>query len=95
MRQNTSYNITDVAAACGVSEAGLYLKFKKHLGKTPVAVRQEILIENAKELLSNTDMAIEQISDKLGFSSSSYFRKNFYQQTKTTPTKYRKSSKNI
>lgn len=95
MRQHKDYNMTDVADFCGVSESGLYIKFKKHLGKTPVTVRQEILTEKAKELLSNTDLPIEQISDSLGFSSSSYFRKIFYSHTQTTPTQYRKMSKNI
>lgn len=95
MRQNEEYSITDVARFCGVSESGLYIKFKKHLGKTPVTVRQEILTERAKELLSNTDLSVEEISDRLGFSSSSYFRKIFYSHTQTTPTAYRKESRNI
>ncbi len=95
MQQNIDYTIADVAKKCGVSESGLYIKFKNHLGKTPVTVRQEVLTDRAKEMLSNTDLSIEQISAALGFSSSSYFRKIFYAHTKLTPTAYRKESRSI
>ncbi len=95
MQQNTNCTIKQVAAFCNVSEAGLYNKFKKHLAKTPVTIKQEILCKKAKELLSNTDIPIEEVSDRLGFSSSSYFRKIFYSKIHKTPTAYRKENRNI
>lgn len=95
MRNNPQSSIKEVAEFCDISESGLYIKFKKYLSKTPVTIKQEILTDKAKELLSNTDLPIEQISDSLGFSSSSYFRKIFYQKTQKTPTAYRKESRNI
>lgn len=95
MRQNSDSSIKQVAFFCNVSEAGLYNKFKKYLGKTPVTVKQEILCEKAKELLLSTDKSVEEISAALGFSSSSYFRKIFYSKTLKTPTAYRKESRNI
>lgn len=95
MRLNYNCSMKQVANFCNISEAGLYNKFKKHLGKTPLTVRQEILCEKAKELLSNTDLSVEEISARLDFSSSSYFRKIFYSNTQKTPTVYRKESRNI
>ena len=92
MRHNNNYNICDVAHHCGVSESGLYATFRRHLGQTPVDVRHSILIEKASELLYTTDLPIEEISSRLGFSSSSYFRKVFRQQTGKTPTEIRKNA---
>ena len=95
MRQNSDYTMRQVAESCGISESGLYIAFKKHLNKTPVAIRQEILCGKAKEMLSSTDLSIEEISDGLGFSSSSYFRKIFKTKIGKTPTSYRKEARGI
>lgn len=93
MRQTNNYSIKDVADHCGVCESNLYSKFRKQLHKTPIEARHQILIEKACELLYTTDLSVEEISDQLSFSSSSYFRKIFLAQTGTTPSKYRKESK--
>ncbi len=95
MRNNSDYSIGDVARYCGVSESGLYVKFRNGVGKTPVEMRQRININRAKELLVTTDMSVEEISENLNFSSSSYFRKIFREHTGKTPTQVRKSSKTI
>lgn len=95
MRQTDSYRIADIAAYCGISEPGLYLKFRTHLHKTPVQVRHEILAEKAAELLRTTDLTVEEISSRLQCSSASYFRKIFYSQTGKTPTQYRKEAQHI
>ncbi len=95
MRNNADYSIGDVAHYCGVSESGLYAKFRNGIGKTPVEVRQKITIDRARELLVTTDMSVEEISESLNFSSSSYFRKVFREHTGKTPSQVRKSSKTI
>lgn len=95
MRGNTNYSIGDVAHYCGVSESGLYVKFRNSVGKTPLEMRQKITINRAKELLATTDMSVEEISESLEFSSSSYFRKVFREHTGKTPSQVRKSSKTI
>lgn len=92
MRQNSGYTVSDVARHCGISESGLFVKFRQHLNQTPVEARHRILTDKAAELLCTTDLAIDEISDQLGFSSSSYFRKVFRAQTGQTPSEYRKRS---
>ena len=59
---------------------------------TPHALRQKILVEKAVELLTTTDIPIEEVSDRLGFSSSSYFRKILFAQTGKTPSAIRKEA---
>lgn len=95
MRENDIYTVRDIAKYCGISESGLYAAFKKHLGETPVEVRHHLWAEKATELLTSTDLSIEEISNRLGFSSSSYFRKVFKKQTGHAPSAVRKSVKTI
>lgn len=89
---NPHCKIEEVAKACQYSVPGLYSYFSRHLGTTPNAIRHRILRQKAKALLTTTNMPIEEISEVLGFSSSSYFRKFLRSETGMTPTEIRKES---
>lgn len=89
---NPSRKISETAALCNVSESGLYLLFKKYLHKTPNDIRLDILTEKAIGLLSTTNLSVQEISDFLGFSSTSYFRKILQSRTGKTPLEIRKAS---
>ena len=93
MHTNTEFHIADVAEYCKVSESSLYSIFKKAYGKTPVEMKQKIFCEKAADLLITTDLSVEEISSKLNFSSSSYFRKIFKKHTGKTPLNVRKNVK--
>ena len=92
MRENTSFSVGDIARYCGVSESGLYNAFKSEKGITPVVAKHKILTERARELLTTTDMSVENISIELGFGTAAYFRKVFTQVTGKTPREVRKES---
>ena len=47
------------------------------------------------KLLKETDMPIQEISDKLGFTTSNYFFTFFKKQKGVTPTQYRNDSSEI
>ena len=93
MRNNAQFHIADVARHCDVSESTLYTVFKKTYHMTPVRIKQMILFERASELLTTTNLSVEEISGRLCFSSSSYFRKVFRNHTGKTPLQVRKDSK--
>lgn len=86
-------NIGDIAKHCLISEATLYDIFKKEAGCTPNTLRQQITCEKAAMLLKTTDRSVQEISDLLGFSSTSYFRKVLYKHTGKTPLEIRKQGK--
>lgn len=90
MQDDPHLSIIDYAEMVGVSETLLYLYCKEVLGKTPNSVRREILCQKAIVLLETTNLTVEEICDKLHFSSSSYFRKVFFDVTKKTPSRVRK-----
>ena len=87
-----SARISQVAAHCNKSESGLYALFKKHTGKTPNEIRLQCLCDRAIHLLTTTDRSVQEISDTLGFSSTSYFRKILRKYTGKTPLEVRKKS---
>jgi AraC-like DNA-binding protein len=90
MRAHPQARAAETAAHLNISESGLYGILRSSLGKTPLEIRRGLLVEQAEELLLTTDLSIEEISARLGLSSSSYFRKVFSRMTGTTPSAIRK-----
>ena len=84
-----------VAASCNMSQSGLYSIFARCGWGTPNDLRQRIRVEKAVELLQTTDRSVESISDSLGFSSPSYFRKIVKKHTGKTPTALRKAADRV
>ncbi|MBQ3084035.1 MAG: helix-turn-helix domain-containing protein [Clostridia bacterium] len=84
--------IPQVAAACKVSEATLYNTFRKGLGQTPNTMRRRLLCKEAARLLGTTNLSVEAVSDRCGFSSASYFRKILFRVMGKTPTQIRKEA---
>ena len=74
---NKEISITTLEKLCNISKSTLFNQFKNSLGVTPIAYKHNIMIQKAIDLLSNTDIPIEEISSRVGFSSSNYFRKVF------------------
>lgn len=95
MVADPNIKISDIAEYCNVSTSGIYSIFKKYLNKTPNDVRLEILCEKAVLLLTTTDKSVQEISDTLGFSSTSYFRKVLKQHTDKSPREIRKASPSV
>lgn len=83
------------ARNCGVSESTMYHILKQELGSTPNRLRQEAKCQRAIDLLTCTDLSVEQISIQLGFSSSSYMRKMLRATTGKNPLEIRKASQNM
>ena len=84
-----SISISSLAALCHCSESGFFKLFKKSTGVTPIAYKHNMMISHALDLLSHTDLSIEEISAQVGFSSSNYFRKIFIKIIGKTPKELR------
>lgn len=63
--------------------------FHARFGQTLSAYITQTRIDRAKELLGSTSLSLNEISKKTGFSSSSYFHKQFKKATGLTPQQYR------
>lgn len=72
------------------SEGYLSLIFRNNMGISITNYEKTILSKEAVKLLTETDMTIEQIAQKLGFSGRAQFYRNFQTAYQTSPGAYRK-----
>ncbi len=78
------------AMAKQIGYASYYLssKFQKEVGQSISAYIKQRKIETAKHLLKNTSLSAVEVSERLSFSSPSYFGSVFRQCTGMTPNEY-------
>lgn len=63
--------------------------FRKELGKTFTEYLNEIRINNACDLLKNSDASLDDISEKVGYNDYFYFNRIFKKLTGKPPKKYK------
>lgn len=91
--ENINCSVSDIAKYLLISKSKLYDVFRKEEGTTPNDLIQRIRCKRAESLLATTDKSVQEISDRLGFSSTSYFRKVLKLHTGKTPLQIRKENK--
>ena len=62
-------------------------------GTTYRKLREEVIVELAKQSLANTDASITVIGGKLGYTEASAFVRAFKRMAGTTPVAYRKKAR--
>ena len=85
--------VPDLARHLGMSESGLYAFFRSYAHATPIEIKNRIQVEKAISLLRSTDISVEEISERCGFSSVAYFRRIVLHHTDKTPTRIRKEAR--
>ena len=63
--------------------------FKRHEGITVLQYINDLKLARAKQMLSETDIQIREIAERLGFTSAGYFGRFFKSKAGTTPNLYR------
>lgn len=84
-------SIQKISKGINVSKSVLYSKFHSHFKCTIGEYINSRRIERSIEMLAKTTMSIEEVAQKSGFSSASYYTKMFKQQMGITPLKFKKS----
>lgn len=82
-------DIQELADICFTHPSHLSRKFKQETGMTITSYQQMIRIRQAKHLLANEIIPIEEIAWMIGYEDSSYFSRVFKRDTGYTPTQYR------
>ncbi len=85
-------DIAFLAKLCGFSESRFYTLFKQATNCTPIQYKHNVLVQHALELLAETSLTVEEISQFLGFSSPAYFRRVFRSVTNQTPKALRQKN---
>lgn len=79
-----------VAAACHVSVSYLHRLFRLSSDTTPGDYLISCRLAAAKNLLLSTDLSLNEIADRCGFHSQSYFSDSFKKRVGTAPRDFRK-----
>jgi len=83
-------SIGNISRSINVSKSVLYKRFHTCFQCTISEYINTKRIEKSIEFLTRSDMSIEEISQKVGFSSASYFTKMFKKIKGISPLKYKK-----
>lgn len=84
-------SVRTISKNVNISKSVLYKKFHSLFNCTVAEFINMRRVEKAAELLLKTGMTTEEISQRAGFSSSSYFSRTFKRIKGITPLKYRKN----
>lgn len=83
-------HICDLAKATGLDETYVSKLFLKELGFTPASFIRQQKLEEAKNMLTYSNVPCGEIAQYLGFASSSHFAQCFKKEIGCTPLKYRR-----
>jgi len=106
MRRATDYlierldgqvSLLELANYCGLSRSHFSRSFKRSTGYAPHQWLARKRVDRAKDLLTNTTLALSEIAIRCGYADQSHFSRAFSAQTSVTPTQFRRtrSSKRI
>lgn len=85
-------SIRTLARQVGLSPNHFIRTFRQRFGLTPLAYHQQIKINTARRLLSQTHYPIKLIAELTGFNDVYYFSRIFNQKTGMPPGAYRKNA---
>jgi len=87
------FSIEALALALGTSPHILVRRWKHATGTTPVGYLQDLRIDLAKNLLETTDLGLDAILDKIGYSDGAPFPRLFRQKTTLSLTSIASASR--
>jgi ligand-binding sensor domain-containing protein/signal transduction histidine kinase/AraC-like DNA-binding protein len=87
---NPDFSTEDLAKSQNISRSSLHKKLKAVSGFTPNDYIKIIKLKKAAELLMSGEYRINEICDKVGFNTPSYFSKCFQEQFGVLPSEFAK-----
>ncbi|MCC5840939.1 MAG: substrate-binding domain-containing protein [Opitutales bacterium] len=86
-----NFQVEEMLDHLSVGRRTLERKFKEHLGHSPHHAITRARVEKAKRLLEATQLKMEDIAQRCGFSEARILYRNFRLVTGDSPARYRKS----
>ena len=88
----SDYGVEQLAKDLCMERTGLYKKLKTLTDESPVSLIRKVRLEKAAEMLkssANDAMTVNEIAERTGFASPSYFTKCFKAKYGVKPSEYR------
>lgn len=97
VRENLTYGFSmeELSVAFNYTPKYLGYLFKSKTGKTIKEYCNHLKIEQAKLLLTESNISVESIALQVGFNSATYFDRVFYKEVRLSPQAYRSSSRKV
>ena len=84
-----NFSVAEIAEAYHVSPSRMSTLFKKEMGVGFAEYIWKMRLEKAQELLTSTELPVDEIILQIGYFSPNSFRRKFKQETGMTPSQYR------
>lgn len=87
--EDPDFTVETFAAYAALKRTQFYSKVKRITGMSPIELLRKAHLEHAARLLMETDLNIDEVRERCGFSNSTSFYSYFKQQYGMTPRQYR------
>ncbi len=88
--EDDNLNLDLLADEMAMSSSTLYRKMKAICGQSPGEFIRSVRFKRAAQLLRDSDLAVSEIIEQVGYRSVKQFRENFKSEYGTSPASYRK-----
>jgi len=85
------WSTEDICASLHISKSTLQKNYRSCFGRSVIDELIVFRMEKAKQLLSSTSLSVAEIAAQCGYSTDSYFMKQFKRSTGITPSEYRRT----
>ena len=87
---DTAAPVAAMVQLSGVPERSFKRRFQQATGMTPLEYVHTLRLEEAKQMLEATELAVEAIANEVGYEDAGFFSRLFRRQVGLTPSQYRK-----
>lgn len=88
----SSMKVAELAAICHMSESHFRRVFEANVKMTPVDYLNKVRIKNACTLIHKTGYSMEEVSQRVGFATTSTFNRNFKRITGSSPYQWKRET---
>jgi AraC-like DNA-binding protein len=90
-----AHSVESLADVACMSRSAFAKHFNDAFAVSPMSLVNQVRLERAAKMLKAGHLSIEQIGQRVGFSSRSHFSQAFKKHTGTSPADYRNSQQNL
>ena len=84
------WSLESLAAKAGLSRSVFAARFRERMGETPMAYLGECRLRLASQWLQETDLAVSEIFQRLGYASAAAFNRAFKRKYRVPPSVFRR-----
>ncbi|MNJ73716.1 Melibiose operon regulatory protein [compost metagenome] len=88
-KRDVSVKIEDIAASLGITPGYCLEVFRKVYGTSPRQYLSNLMLNEAKILIQQPELSLQEIAGRLGYSQVSHFSRQFKRWTGMSPLQYR------